>query len=146
MKKYIYYVLGLITIISNTDGTISFINRIKQSNMTIQDVGVILRIIVTFAVLSFIAWMYFNFKAKFLALKRYNEERFNITIKSIKTYFQENFKEHDDLATIISEIKPEYKIKEGKDTRIDELWDKIKKDFEAVQKQYDKEFENWTKE
>jgi len=40
---------------SNTDGTLSFINRLKQTNMTIQDVEVILRIILTFAALSFIA-------------------------------------------------------------------------------------------
>lgn len=146
MKKYLYYVLAFFTIVGNIDRILSIIDRINESSMTIQDVGNILRILGTFALLSFIGWMYYNLKAKILALKKYNEERFEITIKSIKTHLQENLKEHNELGSALKKLNASTEITEGKDERITELWDKIKKDFAKVEEQYNKEFKKWCSE
>jgi hypothetical protein len=143
MKKYFYYAGIFIAVISNINGTLSFINSLMGENMTLKDFETIVRIILTFGILSFLGWMYYNFKAKLLALKKYNEERFDITIKALKTQFIQDKKEHDEIGKAIKTIKPETEITEGKDQRVTELWDKIKADFDKVQKEYDNEFKKW---
>jgi hypothetical protein len=143
MKKYIIYVGTFIAVISNINGTISFINSLIGKEMALKDIETIIRIIVTFGIVYFLGWMYYGFKSKILALKKYNEEKFEVTLASLKTHLIENFKEHDDMAKIINKANPELKIEQGKEERIKELWDKIMKDFQKVKDQYNNEFNDW---
>ncbi len=87
----------------------------------------------------------FIIKSKILSIKKYNEARFNITITSLRTHFQQIQNEHKEIGKAIKKINPDAEIKEGKDLRIQQMWEKIKADFDAVKLEYDHEFEKWEK-
>jgi hypothetical protein len=147
MKKYQVPVSLIAGILSISRSLISFWTDTKNDVMQfhISDFLLILQFVAVFCFVYYVLSKNQEHKRKILMIKKYNEERFDITIKSIKTHLQENNKEHDIIAKVIAKNNSEFKIEEGREERVKELWDKIMKDFQKVQSEYDDEFKNWKK-